>query len=305
MSGENAWVVIAAMHLYQKKNFDPETGRFQDDPGSVELQLSEELARAAIMLQAENDGIRMAPLGTFRENEAESPAGQGSWWYNQISTENSLSWYSAFRMLYAVTKRQKYSAAMEKIEGYLKEVFNPAGKYFYQGMSFRNGAWRVNEKDFAVDVQTWAILALGADRIDQWFGDGAAYGVWQKTKEASVTYDAMNRLVGVGYTKETGRVSVEWTAGAIMATRLLAEFYDKNHFDWAVGLKQDADEMRAGMELLRRDLPGGKSAYAYSSKRGWIPFGWNSHDPRVLSLASTGWMYLVDQGFNPFQFDGR
>ncbi|MBF0618745.1 MAG: hypothetical protein HQL19_01105 [Candidatus Omnitrophica bacterium] len=304
VAGENAWVVIAAMQVYHKKYFDPLAKTYVQHPEAVELRLAEELARVALMLQAENGGIRMAPIGTFRENEPAQASGQGSWWYNQISTENNLSWYSALRMLYRVTGKEEYLIAMAKMEGYFKQVFNKDDRFFYQGMSYVNGAWQVNASDFAVDVQTWGILALGADTIDGWFGEGAAYNAWQRAKAASATRNSDGRLLGVGYTTESGRVSVEWTAGAIMATRQLAAFYDYKHPDWSTGLKSDVSDMRAGMELLRRDLPGGKSAYAYSSKRGWIPFGWNSHDPRVMSLASTGWMLFVDRDYNPFVING-
>lgn len=305
VAGENAWVVMAAMHLYHKKFFDDRTGEYTHSGGAVELKLAEELARAALLLQSETGGIRMAPLGTFRENGPLLPSGPGSWWYNQISTENNFSWYSAFRMLYKVTGKAEYAVAMEKLEGYFQQVFDREGKFFYQGMNYSDGTWQVNRADFAVDVQTWGVLALGADVIDRWFGDGAAYSAWRKVRDLSATRDENGRLLGVGYTAETGRVSAEWSAGAIMAARQLADLYRFSHSDWSQELQQDAWEMRAGMELLRRDINEGMSAYAYSSKRGWIPFGWNSHDPRILSLASTGWVIFVDRGYNPFNIDGH
>jgi hypothetical protein len=56
------------------------------------------------------------------------------------------------------------------------------------------------------------------------------------------------------------------------------------------------------MEKLRYQISGTQAAYSYSSRRGWIPFGWNSHDPQVMSMASTGWMMFVDAGVNPFWF---
>ena len=56
VAGENAWVVIAAMQLYVRH------------PDSIELNLSQELARAAMMLQSDCGGIRMAPLGTLSED---------------------------------------------------------------------------------------------------------------------------------------------------------------------------------------------------------------------------------------------
>lgn len=304
VAGENAWVVMAAMHLFHRKYFDQQTRIYEPHLEAVELRLAEELARAALFLQAENGGIRMAPLGTYRENEAEASANMGSWWYNQISTENCLSWYSAFRMLYKVTGKEEYSRAMERLEGYFRHVFDREGHFFYQGMNFKDGQWNVNSENFAVDVQTWGILALGADRIDEWFGDGAAYAAWMKVKDGSTKRDVSGQLLGVGYTMESDRVSVEWSAGAVMAMRRLADFYDLQHSDWSSGLRHDAAEMRAGLEYLRRDLSGGRSAYAYSSRRGWIPFGWNSHDPRVLSLASTGWILFADQGYDPFYIDG-
>ena len=58
--------------------------------------------------------------------------------------------------------------------------------------------------------------------------------------------------------------------------------------------------MRMSMETLHYKISQSLAAYSYSSRRGEIPFGWNSHEPKVLSLASTGWMIFVDAGFNPF-----
>jgi len=55
------------------------------------------------------------------------------------------------------------------------------------------------------------------------------------------------------------------------------------------------------MDSLLFNITQDLSAYSYSSRRGDIPFGWNSHDPQVMSVASTGWMIFVDAGFNPFR----
>ncbi len=305
VAGENAWVVMAAMHVLHQKHYNLSTDSYDQYIDSVEFQLAEELARAAIILQTDNGGIRMAPIGTFRENESSASSSTGSWWYNQISTENTLSWYGAFRMLYRVTGNKQYLLAMKKMDNYFQLVYDKSHQCLHQGMSYKNGAWTLNQSDFAVDVQTWGILSLGPETVDRWFGDGASYSLWLKTKALSATYDDKNRLIGVGYTSEKGRVSVEWTAGAIMAVREMSQYYKTTHSLWAQELVREAQDMRQGMELLRRDLSSGLSAYAYSSQRGIIPFGWNSHDPRVLSLASTGWIIFVDQQYNPFFIDGN
>lgn len=302
IAGENAWVALAALQLFHKKFYNAQRDYYEPAGGSAELKLAEELARAAMILQASNGGIRMAPIGTFKGSAGvgDKEALDENWWYNEISTENNLSWYAAFRMLFQITKRAEYKMAMDRIEYYFKSVWNPGGNFLYQGAHFRNGRWMSNNAHFATDVQTWGIAVLGAEKLDTWFGEGAAFKMWKSAKQLSGFYDKNGMLLGVGYTHENDRLSVEWTAGAILAARELAVFYTNDHPDWAEESSWDSQSMRLGIDILRYDLPGNKAAYAYSSRRGWIPFGWFSHDPKVLSLASTGWVIFVDKDFNPF-----
>ncbi|MCK5580822.1 MAG: hypothetical protein KAJ18_06070 [Candidatus Omnitrophica bacterium] len=307
VAGENAWVVMAALHLYHQKYYDPYRKMYPATGQTVELLLAEEIARAALLLQAENGGIRMAPIGTFRNptDFQDSSLKQGEWWYNQISSENNISWYGAFGMLYEITQNSIYKDAMQGIEEYFKSVWDENENYFYQGLNFCNGQWMANNEHFALDVQTWGLAAFGPEKFDEWFGEGTAYRVWKNAKQLSGVYDSGKNLVGVGYIREHDRVSVEWTAGAILAARLVGDHYRHDHPRWADESYADADTMRQGIEFLRTDLGEDRAAYSYSSRRGWIPFGWNSHSPEVLSLASTGWVIFVDTGFNPFYLESR
>ncbi|OGX06707.1 MAG: hypothetical protein A2Z88_09520 [Omnitrophica WOR_2 bacterium GWA2_47_8] len=302
VAGENAWVAMAALHIYHQKYYDQNLKKYNMNPDAMELKLAKELARAALLLQAENGGIRMAPLGTYRESV--DPHGENqpttTWWYNQISTENNISWYAAFRMLYVVTQDEIYKEAMLRIEDFLRSVWNPVEKYFYQGTAFENGAWKPNKEHFALDVQTWIIACLGPEKIDEWFGLGTGYQMWKVLTAYSGYRDNSGKLLGVGFTEEHDRMSVEWTAGAILAADLLARRYQKDFPAWSQEFIQDAGTMREGIELLRYDISEGQTAYAYSSRRGWIPFGWNSHQKEVLSLASTAWVVLIDRKLNPF-----
>lgn len=300
VAGENAWVVIASLQLYHQKHWAPQTAQYNQDLQSTEWQLAEEIARAALILQTEIGGIRMAPLGTYREGEDENSANQGSWWYNQISSENNISWYAALRMLYQISGDQKYLTAMNQIENYFKQVWNQNGNYFYQGMNFKDNRWNPNDENFALDVQTWALSAFGPQKIEEWFGEGSSYRLWSQSKTFSGVFDEKQQLIGVGYSKENDRVSVEWTAGAVLAAREVANYYQLSHPDWSAEAARDAETMRVGIETLKKDVNDEQIAYSYSSKRGWIPFGWYSHSPEVLSLASTGWVFFIDRDFNPF-----
>jgi len=300
VAGENAWVVIAAMQIYHKKYADAAQGA--QHPDSVELKLSRELARAAMILQSECGGIRMAPLGTYRNLKGDENKNftENNWWYNHISTENNISWYAAFRMLYQITGEAQYKNAMDGVERYLRSVWDPQEGYFYQGAYFLNGQWTLSGENFALDVQTWALACIGPQNLDAWLGDGAAWRIWQAGRQHSGVFDQQGNLLGVGYTDEHDRISVEWSAGAMVALAGLADYYNFKDPDRALQAAADKSSMRKSMETLHYNISQSLAAYSYSSRRGVIPFGWNSHDPQVMSLASTGWMIFVDAGFNPF-----
>jgi hypothetical protein len=169
-------------------------------------------------------------------------------------------------------------------------------------MHYNDGQWRPNDEHFALDVQTWAIAALGPQKIDEWFGTGRAFALWDTAKQYSGFF-AGRHVLGVGYTREHDQISVEWTAGAILAARLLADHYAAGHPDLSQRCRLDQQTMRHGVEVLRADISPRRSAYAYSLKRKYIPFGWYSHVPEVLSMASTGWIAMVDHQINPFELE--
>jgi len=161
----------------------------------------------------------------------------------------------------------------------------------------------VRNPAFAVDCQTWGINALGPRTIDTWFGEGAAYEIWRQTRRRA-GYSVAGRLCGVGFTDEHDQLSVEWTAGAILSTRMLANYYVNTHPGRAEEVFGDCLTMREGVDLLRTEIDSSHAAYSYSLKRKFIPFGWWAHDSRVLSTVSTAWIILMDQDYNPFMLGG-
>lgn len=336
IAGENAWVTMAAIQLHHKKFFDTVLEKYTSKD-SIEMRLARELTKAALLLQAENGGVRMAPIGTYYSLDGlpvskdldvivkflDSKVNQSqcsdeikdhcfvqigesvyplvtAWYYNEISTENNLSWYSAFKMMHQVTGRVRYKQAMLDIERYFQSVWNTKEFYFFQGSHFNGTQWVANKEHFASDVQNWAIVVIGPEKIDEWFGEGSAMKIWQTTKKFAGYYGKSGEIEGVGFTKDDGVLSVEWTGGAILAVKILAEYYAADNPDWAEEAKNDMQTMRTGVDQFLYGVDH-KFAYSYSSQRGWIPFGWFSHSPEVLSMASTCWIYFIDQEFNPFE----
>ena len=221
-----------------------------------------------------------------------------TWYYEEISTENNLSWYAALRMMYRVTGEDQYLKAMDRIEDYLKSMWDPKEKIFYQGAHLIKGEWVPNTSPFATDVQNWSIDVLGPQKIDQWFGEGSAHAIWHSTKVFSGVYGRKS-LKGLGFTKEHDRISIEWTAGAILAARKLSAYYAFTHPDWSKEAQNDAISMRSGMDDYYFNVRPGEAAYSYLVRAPLIPFGWFSHSIPILSLASTAWIVLIDKNIDP------
>ena len=311
IAGENAWVVKALLrtHYY-------EYGKVRKK--SLELEQAERIAGNAIKMQAENGGVRFAPPGTYHD-----ATGDTEFMWNEISTENNISWYGAFRGLYEITGNIKYKKAMDKIgEEYFPSVaeFDPATGdcYFQQGMHYYPGrGWVANTGDFATDCQTWAISCLGPQKINEIFNKkygrvreyrdkvgekGAAFQVWKTTvKKAGQTRNGT--LIGLAYTENQDVVSVEWTAGGIQAALTLSDYYKKTM--WEKQLFGDAVSMRIHLETMKKVLFNGSIAYPYASERVEIPFGWNAPPKEVSSTTSTAWIGFLNNGIDPWRLDKK
>ncbi len=298
IAGENAWLAMAALQIHHRKYFDTATQSYKTPPGTPELEFARELAEVAITLQADNGGIRMGPMGISRGEVSDT-----FFWYFEISTENTLSWYSAFRMLHQITNDVRYKFAMQRVENFLRWAYLPGRGVFAQGAHFQPGRGWIHNPAFAVDCQTWGIISIRPELIDDWFGRGACAEIWRRTK-ALGGYRKNNTLAGIGFTEENDQLSVEWTGGAILATRLLASWYRDEKPELAAECLEDARSMRRGVDELYWQIAPDQAAYSYSLQRKYIPFGWWAHDKRVLSTVSTCWIVLMNNNFNPFFLGG-
>ncbi len=203
----------------------------------------------------------------------------------------------------------------------------------------QNRDWVPSQGPRAVDVQTWGISALGTKQIDAWFGHGAAFALWQNLKTWGA-YGAGQTLWGVGYSDHDGNgidpsgvykqgvMSAEWTAGAINAVRNMIATYgtetpSSSNYTGAqkyiASLRDDEAEMLNAVQKLRVDHYGSTAfpekpdnfaafisektrPYLYASRRYAIPFGWYANP--IPSTASTAWMLMLANHYDPFGFGG-
>ncbi len=291
--GEQAWAAILGP-LHSERLLVP-----AGVPASFQAQeLAMSLLPAFETMMSPIGAVYHVPHGTHGKNG------------HEISTENNLSLLAAVRMLHGrLTERDKTQAAdraawiLNGLQSYFRgHAFDRSEGIFIQGGHYLEGRF-IPSTVFAADCQTWGIAALGPDWIDREFGDGAARKIWQTTRRRSGTLDAWGNLEGIGFTDQENVISIEWTAGAILACRMLAQYYAKTRPDWALEFESDAVRMRLALDRYRVLLDDGSEAYLYSNRRFFIPFGWWANP--VPSLVSTAWVILLDRGYNPFWPEGK
>jgi hypothetical protein len=367
ITGENAWAFLIgplqAAHIHyvidEKAKFIP----FKE----LAVQNALDVLPAFAATQSAVGGVYYAPSGTVG-NEGDAPVNP-----HQISVENNLSLYAGLQILRATLQAElDTDTALEGDEKsrikdalHLIEVMIAGGQSgknsptkgllsFFKTAAWQNGGfvqgglandpgqsrdWVPTATPMAVDVETWGIAALGTKQIDQWFGYGASFELWQRLKTWG-GYGVGKVLWGVGYSDQDGNgidqsgayrrgvMSAEWTAGAINAVRNMISAYgaeapSSSHYSAAqkylAALKQDEAAMLKAIATLRidrypaTDFPGTPPGYAkliglktkpylYASKRYHIPFGWHANP--LPSTASTAWVIMIADSYDPFGFGG-
>lgn len=267
-TGPNAWMVLAAVR----------GGR---------LDLAEALAQAMQRLQDEKTGgaVRYGPKGVWHAEDQTPP-------FETLNTENNLSAYAAFRLLAQATGKKSYSDSADRILTWLTSVYRADSATFAVGQVWRKGHWQVDDHLATDSGGTWAISALGASAIEERFGDGSAWRMWQTLRRrCGRTADFRppgpdDTLAGFDFTDQypdEGLISPEWTAGAIFAV------------DELLRLPALTVEARRSLERDRRSmaeyLRGHAKAYAYGPghggrRQGATGFGWSSPPEAVSALAS-------------------
>ncbi len=290
ITGEQAWAAIIGPLQLAYIQYG---GTIPVNCKEVELALS--ILPAIEAMRSKIGGIYHAPW----ETHGKEP--------NDISNENNFSMYAALKMLHEVVKEKKPGAAvrirriLRKMEEYFKYYsFDTENGVFYQGGFYVNGRF-IPTRIYAVDCQTWGLAVLGPEWIDQQFGDGTAYRIWQNTKARAGYFDR-GMIRGVGFTDGHRILSVEWTGGAILAAKSLARYYETSRPDWSHECREDVASMRYGLEELKTALPDGSVAYWYANRRSFIPFGWWANP--IPSIVSSAWVIMNDKEYDPFILGG-
>ncbi|MDD5681115.1 MAG: hypothetical protein PHI59_07720, partial [Candidatus Omnitrophica bacterium] len=257
-AGPNAWVLMA-LNYYYAKTADP-----------AYLPLARDIADWLISLQSIEGGI----IGGYYGN------GKPMTW---ISAEHNFDCYAAFRDLGILASEEKYLKAAKDVKKWLDDdAWDKKFNRFFMGR---------NNKNFATDLSSWAVLSLGND-----YAKSIAFAI-EKSQNTQV-YKIKNVKVegfDFGSTYNTSpfpdkdAVWFEGTAHMILA-------FDK------AGMKKERDYFMNELDRCLTNSPSFSytAGLPYASNEGTPVYdSWRMQD-KPLCISSTAWYYFAKNSFNPF-----
>jgi len=371
ISGDNAWAfLVGPLHAAYLRYVVADHGAYVPfrDPG---IQNAVAVLPTFAAMQSPLGAIYYAPSGTLGNSSDRSVNAYF------VSVENNLSVYAGLQILDAtlgaelahesdldassrdrimesrriiatmITGGQHAARRTQGLLAFFRSSAWQTGEFVQAGYANDPGAgqeWLAVTEPKAVDVNTWGVAALGPERIDGWFGFGAAFEVWQRLKRWGA-YGVERTLWGVGYSDADGNgqtpdgafrsgvLSAEWTAGAIVMVRSLLRHYGATPRgarvyaraqEFVHELRADETSMIRGIQELRFDryvagsMPGKPANYQNlmvepTGPLAPQPYLYASSRYRIPfgwyanplpSTCSTAWILLVADNYDPFVYGG-
>lgn len=183
------------------------------------------------------------------------------------ATEHNLDLYAAFRRLYRLTGRPKWLDRAAHARRFVAAMWDDREQKFWTG-TLEDGE-TVNRTVIPLDVQAWAVLALG--------DEGARYA-------GALAFAEQHHRVGGGFDFNPDRDGVWYEGAAQMAV--------------AYRHSGQPEKWRALVQFLRsaQHASGGLPA----SDRDGLTTGFGFSYFRRLHAGATAWLVLAEQGVNPF-----
>lgn len=303
-TGPNAWMVNAMIRYItaaraagrSERTLEPYLNTVKS-VGAAFLRLQDPRAQG---------GVRYGPEAQFVENRTVPP-------YDQVNTENNLSVYVAFRMIYEQTGDPIYQAAAERVLNWFRNaevwtdkgerrhgLFDPATATLAMGAEYHHGRWVLQNEHPTDSAGTWAISSLGPGKIDDVWGTGSAYTMWRTIRQrAGRTADfkwarATGTLAGLDYTdafpESESLISPEWTAGGLFALRQLRQYYGTGAGQGLLTAEQlhslETDARTMSAYIRDHSTPYALGPGFDGKRQGQIGFGWVAPPPDVQAMAS-------------------
>jgi hypothetical protein len=197
------------------------------------------------------------------------------------ATEHNIDLVSAFQQLFLITKDAKWRERSEHAKKLVRAMWDEAEGKFWTGTG--EDGLTIGKENIPVDIQAWALLALGEESRPYW---------------RALDYAEINQKVGEGYDFNQDRDGI-WREGT--AQMAVAYGYTNQPF-----------RREAILAYLRRSQLRTGGIYAADDftpplpVRDWLTTGFtlNSGEPwlyyRRLHVGATAWLALAERNINPF-----
>lgn len=257
-AGPNPWVLLS-IEYYTESSGDRKY-----------LPLASKIADWIIDIQREDGGVP----GGFNDN------GDPLRW---AATEHNLNCYSGLKRLYALTKKNSYRKASDRIREFIiKELWNTYERRFYNGYKDYN---------FATDVASWGVLSLGneyADVLEVAMNRSRCTHLYKEMKVKVDGFDFGGPYKDSHY-PDLDSVWFEGTGQMVVAFQQAGREKDAAYFLRQLEKCLTPSQKYAGAKGLPYASNPGTPAYG-----GWTMFS------DKLCVSSSAWYLFAKDRFNPY-----
>ena len=227
------------------------------------------------------------------------------------STEHNLDAYAFYNILYEVTGDERYAEAREDLFEWI----------MIHAADWRSGHFKRGKGDatIATDTFSWSIAAIGPGRLfEVEFDPEGIMDFAEEHCRVTVDYHRPDgktvQITGFDFAKPQhlargGIVSSEWTAQAVVAFRILAEYFNQTKDPEKAAYYQNKvhfylNELQKMVISSASRIGQGKGCLPYSTMPNTdTGHGWRTpNGDKTGSVAGTAYGIFAWLGFNPFNF---
>jgi len=312
MTLENAWAVLLApvQILFTKTCGNiPKFSRFYDAPAEIQFTIS--ILPALKALKSTLGALYHCPNGAYDDSTLLSMIDNFSV-YAAVKATNFIfqNFYVGGDNILDLAKND-FKNLLDGLESFIFKYSVGQSEMIYFGGHIKSTEY-IPVDTFASDAQIWGLLNMGMKKFDAQYGVEKAYKIWQKTVSYAGVFD-QQKLLGVGYGKNTGIWSGELTwAAIIMCNKIGQEYINADKTEIGTKMKNDAKSMLESMnKKIETDIDGVyisggltqvDGSTIHVNKRYLIPWRWFANP--IGSTAATSWNTFQSIGFNPFVLGG-
>lgn len=195
------------------------------------------------------------------------------------STEHSLDLSPAFRRLYRLTGDEQWKERSERAEKFVRSMWDDSLGTFLTG-TLADGI-TVNRQSFPLDVDTWALLAFGAD------SRYTTAITWLEDSCMAKGCPEDSGFTGFDFNTDRDGVWMEGTAQMALVYRLAGQ----------MGKYQRVmDVLMEAQRWTPTEWTGGLLAACHDS----VSTGFDWLYPRRVHIGATAWLVFALQGYNPY-----